>query len=253
MGFKNSLGCFEQYLGSKGIKVHEEYGYVRRKDIGPERVLQQIKLLNRFHREALGFNESEEESLGSQIGKIVEKYKVDVKKLKRTIKTIKEEKPKNQLEEILLLNGDIYVERAESALSCTQGERYISLIKRSMARGEICIGNPYFNNLREENHIIITDINKCSYDMVEMDGIALLRKLRANGYICDMKYLVELYCKAEALDSYSIEFITSLMKYPYYFIKWSLRYKEGKRNWPYNDYLNKMIKSQKFDKYEMRL
>lgn len=247
------LSCFGEYLQSRGIKIHDEYAYVSNKDLSTERILQQIRLLNKFHQESSGFNESKESHLDSLIGKTTEKYQVDLKKLKRIIKNIKKEKPKNRLEEILLLNEELYVNGAEGALSCTQGEKYINLIKRSMTRGEICLGNPYFNNLREENNIIVSNINKCCYDMVEMDAIILFRKLRAKGYAYELKCLIELFCREEALDAYSYEYISSLMKYPYYFIKWSLRYNEAKRNWSSNDYLNKIINSQEMDGYKMRL
>ena len=253
MELDNPLSCFGQYLQSRGVKIHNDYAYVSSKNLSMERILQQVSLLNKFHQEAVGFNKLREEHLVSLIGKTTEKYQVDLKKLKKIIKNIKKENPKNPLEEILLLNEELYVKGAENALNCTQGEKYINLIKRSMTRGEICIGNPYFNNLREENSIIVSNINKCCYDMVEMDAIVLFRKLRANGYVYELNCFVELFCREEVLDDYSYEYISSLMKYPYYFIKWILRYNEEKKNWSSEDYLNKIINSQEMDGYEMRL
>jgi len=247
MDSKDQIYYFEKYLNSKGITIDEKYEDKKSKYINPDIIMNQLKLIVKFHNEVVGYREYNESNLPDEIGKTVEKFNVEMKKVKRILNNIKYEKPKNHFEKILLFNGDMYMERAKRALNIASGQKYINVINRSMKRGEICIGNPYFDNLFEKEGIIITNTNNCSYDLIEMDAIKFFRKIKAKGYKFDLDYFINEYCKLEALDSYSNEYIMSLLSYPYYFIKCCLRYKDKKKDWNETDYLDELIKARRYD------
>ncbi len=70
-----------------------------------------------------------------------------------------------------------YINRAEKVIESIYENGYINLVWRSMDRKEICLGKTHFNNIRYNEGIEVIDINKCSYNMVEMDCIELLYKI----------------------------------------------------------------------------
>lgn len=94
----------------------------------------------------------------------------------------------------------------------------------------------------------IASFDSCSYDMVEIDGIYFLRKLRNKIPDDNFEKMAADYCIIEGLGFDSIHFMLATLSYPYDFMRTSVRYMENKKNWSVQSYLKKLKKSVKMEK-----
>ena len=100
-----------------------------------------------------------------------------------------------------------------------------------MKREEICVGKGITFRRKEANEILVINIEDCYYDMVEMDGIYYLSKLKRKGYNTNWTQLVKNYCDLEGLDENSEKYMLALISYPYEFMKCIDRYRLKKKIW----------------------
>lgn len=211
---------FEQYLISKGIEVVKNIDVeINKKDIDEKLLLEQLKLISEFHKKVMGSTGLIKDRLDSSIGRTVEEYKVNIKKLKRDLDKLKEQGADNTFETILLNKGEDYIQIGEKVIKNIYENGYYNLIKRSMNNKEICLGNVDFSNLIKQNEIKVKNIKKCSYNMVELDCFNLLYKYKKKGLNLDYKELALMFCNFEGLDDNSYQFIISLLSFPYEFTK----------------------------------
>ena len=112
-----------------------------------------------------------------------------------------------------------------------------------MRRGEICIGNTSFQNLRQNNSIEVVSFENCSYNMVEMDCFLLLSKLKRKGVKLDFHKLAKEFCYIEGLDESSSKFLIALISYPHEFMKCCNRYRAGKKMWNEDRFSEKIVKA----------
>ncbi len=244
---KSSL--FQKYLASKNIQAVSS----RRTILHMQDAVEQLRLIGEFHKKAAGYRQYDNEGLRDNLGRNVEKYKSDIKRLKRLLYDIKNQGAENAFEEVLYNTGSQVKALAEKAVTVSCNDKYLDIIKRSMERVEICIGNPFYDNLYSEGNILQCGIENCVYDLVESDCVVFIRRLRRKGIEVDQDFLIKEFCRIEELDSYSVEYISSLMQYPYYLIKMCIRYKEHKKAMSPEAYLDKYRKAIKFDGIKMRL
>ena len=94
-----------------------------------------------------------------------------------------------------------------------------------MRRCEICLGNTDFQNLRTNDFINVVDFNNCSYNMVEMDCLPLLSRLKRKGAKLDFCKLAKEFCYIEGLDANSEKFLIALISFPHEFMKCCNRYR----------------------------
>ncbi|OFI06170.1 spore coat protein S [Clostridium acetireducens DSM 10703] len=236
---------FKDYLKCNEIQIVDNFKYIN--NITEDSVYNQLSTIKQFHVISTKYANYNKNIFKSSIGKIVENNKVSLKKVKRFLKNIKY--PKNDFEEFLLSISDEYISKAEICINEIYNSKYINLIKRSMNRNELCLGNTYFNNLRNyKGAIQITNLNKCSYNMVEIDCYYLLNKLRKKGFKFPWEKLADEFCNIENLSKYSSNFIIALMSYPYEFMKYCNRYRLNKKNWTSKKYMIKLKKSLDLEK-----
>ncbi|MGE5626788.1 MAG: hypothetical protein ACM3X7_01595 [Solirubrobacterales bacterium] len=233
---------FIKYLNSKGVIFETRNNLSKDNNIS-----NQLKIISKFHKIAAGYREYSGCGLKDGIGKDIEKSKVEMKKFKKIIQGIKLMGPENIFEEALLNMGYHTFEKAQRALKISESEKYLGLLKRSMDNGEICIGEPSFKNIWGDNNIRISKINKCSYNIVESDGVVFFRRLKRKGYKFNLEGCIDEYCTLENLDQFSREYMSSLLTYPYYTIRYCIRYKDKKYNISEIDYLNKLTKVVSYD------
>ena len=206
-------------------------------NITEDKVLEQIDTMYLFHKSLLNCNESASKLIPNKIGKTVEKYKMRIKNLKRDLKTFKARNSLNQFENMVIQSSDSYLNRAEKCIDIINHCNYIGLVKRSMRRFEICLGNTYFDNLRKSNEIEIKNLKKCAYNMLEMDGVYLINRLKRNGSHIDLEKIINYFCKVEGFDNNSNNFIKALVSYPHVYMKCCERYRLSKKQWDINEYV----------------
>lgn len=227
---------FEQYLLQNNIKVADSSNTIILKNVSEEEILGQLGVINTFHKVAIGYTSISNKFIRNKLGKAVEKYKLSLKSLKRDINSFSVSNSTNEFESMLLENSEGYIERAEKCLSAVNSSDYISLLKRSMKRYEICLGNTYFTNLRKNDCIEIKTLRRCSYNMVEIDGVYFINKIKRNGYKTDFQNLVNRFCEIEGLDENSSIFMRALISYPHEYMKCIERYKKNRNNYAIDEF-----------------
>lgn len=241
--------CFKKYMLSKGCIASGDFklNADEQKSIPVQKIYSHMEAIKEFHDMACGYSESSGPKLKSSAGRLIENYKISLKKVRKQILKLQRQKDLNDFEIYFLKNADVMIKRGEKAVSKADNSRYMSLILRSMKNNEICIGNTGFDNLRKEDTLKIVSFDSCSYDMVEIDGISFLRKLKKKRIDGDFKKMITDYCDIERLGSESTDFMTAVLSYPYEFMKMSVRCIENKRDLDVPYRLRKLKKAVKVD------
>ncbi|AJA46340.1 hypothetical protein CPAST_c02400 [Clostridium pasteurianum DSM 525 = ATCC 6013] len=237
----------EQYLNESNIRLTNNSFDNVLENITENKVLEQIDTIYGFHKSVLGCNSIIFKSIPNKIGKTVEKYKIRIKNLKRDLKGFKDKSTLNEFENMVLKTSDNYLSRAEKCIDIVNRCNYINLVKRSMQRFEICLGNTYFDNLRNSDGLEINSLKKCAYNMLEMDGIYLINKVKKNKNDIDLEKIINYFCKIEQFDKYSNNFIRALISYPHAYMKCCERYRLSKKQWDINEYVMSLNRAMKLD------
>lgn len=240
---------FTKFLKSRGIVIspgfEESVFYY---DVDETKALEQLYAIGEFHINTMGYRDIVERNFENRTGKLIEQYKFCLKKTKRLFKVLSEKGAENKFEEMLLACGNDFISSAESSLKDVSRSGYIDIIKRSMKRGEICLENTGFSNIRKREQLEVVNINNCSYNILEIDAYNFLSKLKRKDVKLDYSYLVKQFCKYEGLKEESDEFIMALLRYPYNFMRCCNRYKDNKKDWTIEEYVMRMNKARIKDK-----
>ena len=137
-----------EYLNIRGITIIGQY-FSYDKNMYKKDIISQINLIVELHKTLIGCNFNGMSRIKSTIGKEVEDYKVQIKKLQRHYDYIVSKSCTNEVEKLILSNGKIMLKQAKEALNYIYEHDYFGVIKRSMNREEICIGKVDRNNLRK--------------------------------------------------------------------------------------------------------
>ena len=78
--------------------------------------------------------------INSTIGKDVENFRVQIKKVDKLLNTINLKNNKNEFDFYLLEKGNIALNRAKTSFDVMDNESYFDLIRRSMNNYEMCLG-----------------------------------------------------------------------------------------------------------------
>lgn len=238
--------AFWEFLNLRGIFITESIDI--QMDTTAEQVEEQLRTMAEFHKKVKGYDGYINKRLGNGTGKLIERYKVNLKRIKKELRRIEVNLPKNNFESLLEEKGEEYIKRGEKAIENIYKSGYVEIIGRSMNRGEICLGNTDFNNLTQKENIEIVDIYGCSYNTIEMDAIYLLRKVKKKNIAgIDYKSLSEKFCTLEEIDEKSVDFILSVLSYPHYFMKCCSRYKEKRKDWDIETYCDRLLVAMEFD------
>ena len=204
-------------------------------------IIQQFGAIYDFHEKSLGFDGYLRNRINNNTGKVIEEYKLSIKRLAKDISNIKREQPKNSFEELIMKYGDEFISRGEQCIREIYNSGYIEIIRRSMVRTEICLGDTSFKNLRKNDFTEVVSFEDCCYNMVEMDCFFLLNKLKRKGVKLDYNSLVKEFCYIEGLDISSSKFLLALISYPYEFMKYCNKYREGKKQCNGEDFTGRIM------------
>lgn len=237
---------FSDYMMFRGIKNVDKIDFKFKnidEDITEELIIEQFSAIYALHEKSLGFDGYLRNRLNNNTGKIIEDYKISIKRLAGDINNIKRDEPKNFFEELIVKYGEEVINRGEECIKAVYQADYLGIITRSMRRCEICLGNTDFQNLRKNKFIEVVSFEDCSYNMVEMDCFLLLNKLKRKGVKLDFNKLAQEFCYIEGLDDNSSKFLIALISYPHEFMKCCNRYREGKKKWNEDRFSEKLIKT----------
>lgn len=237
------LISFNEYIKDKGINIVDDIEW-KKNGVTKEKFKQHIYTLKEFHNRAKGYDMYLVSKLCNDTGKLVEGYKINNKRLKKDLDRIRANEPANTFEELLVSIGDRYLKRAEVCVECMLDSDYFELIKRSMDNVEICLVNIDFNNIRfNSNSIEVVDSSHCSYDMLEVDCIRVMNKLKKSSINIDYREFIKYFCHIEKLGENSERFISAAVSYPCEFIRCCNRYREKSRKWTNKRFKKRLIKA----------
>jgi len=206
-----------------------------------EKVLEQIHTIREIHELSCGFNGYLRKRINNHTCKIVEDYKIQLKKFKRSLEKIKENGPVDRVEEIILEKGDEILARGEKVIDIIMSNGYMDLVARSMKNVEICLIDVDFDNLGKGETIEVVNFDDVAYNMVEMDCYHFLSKLKRKGFYVDFERCIDTFCSIENLGENSKIFIKALLSYPYEFMKIYEKYKRNKKNWNEEEYIRRLL------------
>lgn len=220
-----SKNAFSDYIRSKGIvQVEQGKEYKLKKLITDKDAVEQLYLISEFHRRTMGYDNYLCHRLEDKRGRTVEEYKIYSRRIKRQYEYIKKKNLRSDFENLIVQKGEHYIKRGEKAIDEVNNNGYLKLIKRSMDRCEICLGDTYFNNISKGENIEVVNLKGCAYNLVEIDGLYFLNKLMKKGIKLDYEKLIENFCEFEQLGEESVRFIYALLYYPYEFMKCFSKY-----------------------------
>lgn len=236
-----------KYLNAKGITITGQY-FTYDKSIEKSDIVSQINLMVDFHKILKGCKSYELNRIKSTIGKEVEGYKVQIKRLQKYYADIASKTCSDAIEKLILSNGKMMLNKAEQAIDYIQNHDYLGVIKRSMNREEVCIGKADRSNLRMNGETIeIGTIKSISYNLVEEDLYNYIKKLQRKELDIDEEELIKAFVYRSHLSFNSIDYLSGLLSYPKDFFKVWERYSESKR-----EHINKIYCINKTDNEEIK-
>ena len=232
----------EQYLSERNFRVIGKFKDEKiLKNITENTVFDQIELICEFQKVSMEYEGSAYITIGNKIGKDIEKYKAWIRNLSKTVSSIKSRNNINAFEHTLIETAQASLEKAETCINVVNDSDYLGLVKRSTRRSELCLGITYFNNIRKKNNIEIASLSRCAYNMIEMDLIYFIRRLKKNEIDVDYDKMTNYFCEIQGLNKNSYMFITALSSFPYEYMKCCEKYRLNKNKFNV-DYYNIKLK-----------
>lgn len=237
----------KEYLNKKGITISEHY-FSYDRNIGKRDMISQINLIVELHKILIGCKFSGLNRIGSTIGKEVEDFKVQLKRLQKDYNHILDKCYKNEVDKLILLEGKRILQQGIESINYIYQHDYFGVIERSMNREEICIRRVDQGNLRECNgEVQIGNIKGMTYNLVEEDLYNYIKKLQRKGIDINQEELIKTFVHASHLSFNSLDYLRGLCSYPKDVLKTWERYRQNKKEKSYEEFLGQLKKSIKYE------
>lgn len=219
----------KNYLSKKGITIIGQY-FRYDKNITHKDIISQINLIVEFHKKLVGCSFNGVSGIKSTIGKELEDYKVQIKKMERNYEhIIIHESCPNEIDRLILVNGKTMLKKAETAVKYIYEHDYFGVIRRSMNREEVCLEKVQPNNLKRNGEKIeIGVIKNMTYNLVEEDLYNYIKKLQKAELNIDEEELIKTFVYESHLSFNSFDYLRGLCSYPRDFLKTWTKYVELK-------------------------
>ena len=182
----------------------------------------------------------------------MEQCRTSLRKTQRCLIRLNGKEKKNIVDEMLMLEGFDILKNSEMAFKDIYRSNIMKLIRRSMSRKEIILGYfaPY-NVTKENSSIMVSTLNRCSYDLIEIDYVKMLLKLKKYRRDLLTEELIKTCVESEKLNEDSYNFIKTMVEFPYDFIRNFNRYRENRKLWTLDEYYRRIQKAVKDDRNMM--
>ena len=248
-GIKIDVIMIAEYLNKKNVNVTSKY-FSYKKNFNIKDISEQINLITDIHKILMKCEFDGLSRIESKIGREVEAYKVQLKKIKRDYNELIMKINKNDIDKFLIFEGKNMINQASIALDKIYNDNYLSIIDRSMNRKEICLGRVDSGNLRKENgQLEIGSLKGISYNLIEEDLYKYIKRIKKRNSYIDENEVIDLFVRASHLSYSSINYLKGLCTYPKDFLKNWERYRQAKSDKTYEEYF---IEFEKIMKYEFR-
>ena len=238
---------FSEYFESKGIVVVGKY-FPHSTEFGRKSYENQISTMVEFHKLLINCTFDGLSKFGSTIGREIENYKVQLKKVQRNYKILLDKGSKNDVEKLFLSEGKRMIDKGRMSVDYICNNGYLDIIKRSMNREEICIGRADEGNLRKVNgKFEIGVIKSMSYNLVEEDLYKYIKRIQKKEIKIDEEEFIRCFVHQSHLSLSSINYLKGLCTYPRDFFKTWEKYKNNKKNKSDEEYLELLSRSLKYE------
>ncbi len=188
----------------------------------------------------------------SSIGKEMESFIVQAKKVLKIIRYFEEKYNKSDFDLFIIDEGNKILSRANKSLNALDENKYLKIIMRGMNNYDICLGRVDEGNLKKEDlTICIRTTRYVSYNMIEHDCYNYIKRLKKRGYEGDIIKLITDFAYKSDLNRDSIDYITVLSNYPVESIKTLLKLKEDRDRFSDEEWIKEICIAQKIDGIEL--
>ncbi|WP_090088594.1 spore coat protein [Clostridium uliginosum] len=236
----------KEYLNNNGIDITENY-FIYNKSIDKKEAISQVILMVNLHKILLGYRGNCLTRIGSSIGKEVESYKVQVKRLQKDYDKIIETGMKNNLDKLIISDGKRILQQATEVIDYIYNHNYFGIIERSMNREEICIGRADQGNLTNKPNIQIGSIKYVSYNLVEEDLYKYIKRLQRKNCKIDEEELIKTFIYESHLSNDSFFYLKGLNSYPKDSLRIWERYRANKKSKTEEEFLMQFKKSIEYE------
>lgn len=237
---------FKGYLEEKNILVNSSININDK--ITESDINNYIENLSEFHRCAMGYEDFIDDVIPNTVGRQVGRCRTSLRKTEKYLNRLNEKEKKNMVDTMLMSDGFNVLSKSEDDFKDIYRSYIMKLIKRSMIRKEIVLGYfaPY-NAINTNSFVTVSTLNRCSYDLVEMDYVKMLLKIKKYRRDLLTEKLIKKCVDAENLNEDSYNFIKIMVQFPYEFIRNFSRYRENRKPWTLDEYYKKIQKAVKDD------
>ncbi|AOR22571.1 spore coat protein [Clostridium taeniosporum] len=234
------------YLNNKGVDIVGKY-FDYDKKITTKKAAEQVKIMVNLHKILLGYNNESLVRIKSTIGKEIENYKVQIRKLQKQYNNMMNLGIENDFEKLIISDGKILLDQAKHVIDYIYSHNYFGIIERSMNREELCIGRCDGSNLKLDKNIQIGTLKYLSYNLVEEDLYKYIKKIkRRNNYI-DEEELIKVFAYESHLSKYSINYLKALCSFPKDTLKVWEKYKNNKKLKTYEEFSKQFKNSMNYE------
>ena len=214
-------------------------------------IFNQIKLISELDQILTDYSKIAYTRINSTIGKRVENYKVELRKLKVDLEYRQSKIDINEVDNFLITNGQHIINQGYESLKKLDDIDYIGIIRRSMDKEEICLGRTDESNLKKSSVIEVGKIKNVSYNLIEEDAYSYLKKIQRRDRSLNLENYIEEFIKINKLNKDSSAYINILLNIPSDTMKQWMRYKEGKRKYTLDDQLKIFVRTLEYEKINL--
>lgn len=241
-----------EFLNDNGIIVGEEnFPKGSRKNYKCD-IDNQISLIIEVQKIIMGKKMNTIPRIESAIGKEIESFIVQTKKIFKMLNLLDENINKSDFDFFILEAGNKILKRANKSIDALNEEDYLKIIVRSMNNYEICLGRVDEGSLRKEGMTIsIRTIRYISYNMIEHDCYNYIKRLRKKGCKEDISYIIKDFSYKANLNIESINYMMLLANYPIESVKILLKLKYDLDRFTNDEWIKEIEAAQKIDGIEL--
>ena len=240
------IETLNEYLLKNNIIVKEGY-FKSLKPINNKEIFNQIELMSDVDSILTSYSLIGYTRLYSVIGKRVENFKVQLRKLDIDLKSREKKEVVNETDIFICNKGNEILQRGWEVLGFLKDIDYCSIINRSMALNEICLGKTDESNLRKNDAVEIGKLKNAGYNLIEEDIYVYLKKLKLRNKEMKVEHYIDKFVQINNLNGDSKEYIKILLLFPSATIKQWSKYKENKKNLSPEEHLSSIKKAFEYE------
>lgn len=227
------------YLNNNNIIVDENI--TRKSDRNIIDISNQIDLIVMLQSRLMNNGITIIPRINSTIGKDVESFRVQNKKVEKILKSISLNSYKSNLDCYILEKGTIALDRAKKSFDIMDNKIYFELIRRSMNNYEMCLGRVDEGNLKlEENGVLkIRTTKYISYNLIENDLFNYIKRVKRRGFNIQTEKVIDEFIYKSSLSETSKNYLTALCNYPFETMKLIYKYRDYEDN-NYDEWIKKI-------------